>query len=324
MQKFHINKDGNPGKCSAQQGNCPFGDSNEHYNSIEEAYGSIQKLNPEIESFVKTKALTDKEKIDLVYLSRDPQELNDIAMSIKNDITGSLIATGLLKNPYVSSETLIKTRNIDVNPREQFINLELHRNFPLQEMSLLGARQLFYNSSNHEIREIMKSNNVNDNLFTFALSREIENGIDVGIIHALNNPHNNVSENMILTAVAQNHFYAKAAAKSQRFPTQSMLQKNTKVTIIHNPSIPFSSFKNLEEVPFERFLTAAQHNPNPIIVKEIYRKYIDNKHENIQIAEKIFKNEFIDHDTQQYVLNDIKKWVTDLNDQLHSHLKIEK
>lgn len=277
----------------------------------------------QIES-IKAPVLTDKEKINLVYLSRDPEELDSIAMSIKNDLTGSLIATGLLKNPYVAAETLIKTRNISENPREQFINLELHKNFPLQEMSLLGARQLFYNSTDNELREIMKKNEVNDNLFTLALSREIEHSIDIGVIHALNNPSNNVSNEMVLTAVAHNYFYAKAAAKSQRFPTLSMLQTNNKVTIIHSPNTAFSSFKELENVPFNCFLIAAEHNPNSIIVKEIYRKYMDNKHESIKIAEKIFKNESIDNDTQQYVLHDIKKWVNDLNDQLHEYLKIEK
>jgi hypothetical protein len=37
MAKYHINDKGNPGKCTAQSGNCPFGDDTKHYSSKEEA-----------------------------------------------------------------------------------------------------------------------------------------------------------------------------------------------------------------------------------------------------------------------------------------------
>lgn len=34
---FHINNDGEAGKCNATKGNCPFGNENEHFNTKEEA-----------------------------------------------------------------------------------------------------------------------------------------------------------------------------------------------------------------------------------------------------------------------------------------------
>jgi len=37
MTKFHINDKGEPGKCSATKGNCPFGGPEKHFNTFQEA-----------------------------------------------------------------------------------------------------------------------------------------------------------------------------------------------------------------------------------------------------------------------------------------------
>ena len=37
MAKYHVKKDGTPGVCHAQEGNCPLGDSSQHFSSKEEA-----------------------------------------------------------------------------------------------------------------------------------------------------------------------------------------------------------------------------------------------------------------------------------------------
>lgn len=41
--KFHVNGKGEPGKCSAQEGNCPFGGSDDHYPSEEAAREGYEK-----------------------------------------------------------------------------------------------------------------------------------------------------------------------------------------------------------------------------------------------------------------------------------------
>lgn len=45
MSKFHITKNGTPGKCTAQEGNCPLGGESEHFNTIEEAQQNADKQN---------------------------------------------------------------------------------------------------------------------------------------------------------------------------------------------------------------------------------------------------------------------------------------
>jgi len=43
MAKYHINSKGEPGKCSAKSGNCPFGSAEEHYSSAEDAQAAYEQ-----------------------------------------------------------------------------------------------------------------------------------------------------------------------------------------------------------------------------------------------------------------------------------------
>ena len=45
MAKYHVKKDGIPGICRAQEGNCPLGDSNRHFSTEFEAQEYADKLN---------------------------------------------------------------------------------------------------------------------------------------------------------------------------------------------------------------------------------------------------------------------------------------
>ena len=44
MAKYHVKKDGTPGICRAQEGNCPLGDSNRHFSTEFEAQEYADKL----------------------------------------------------------------------------------------------------------------------------------------------------------------------------------------------------------------------------------------------------------------------------------------
>ena len=45
MAKYHVKKDGTPGLCKAQEGNCPLGDSSQHFSSKSEAQDYVDKVN---------------------------------------------------------------------------------------------------------------------------------------------------------------------------------------------------------------------------------------------------------------------------------------
>lgn len=47
MTKYHINKKGVPSLCRATNGNCPFGESSQHFNTREEAQEHIEKVEKE-------------------------------------------------------------------------------------------------------------------------------------------------------------------------------------------------------------------------------------------------------------------------------------
>ena len=59
MSKFHIKKDGTPGKCNATKGNCPLGGSDSHFDSADEAQAAAQaKLEEQF-------GVTEKPSVDL-------------------------------------------------------------------------------------------------------------------------------------------------------------------------------------------------------------------------------------------------------------------
>ena len=71
MSKYHVKKDGTPGICHAQEGNCPLGDSSQHFSSKEEAQDYADKINEEKAELssmnteeVKNRALEDNENGD--------------------------------------------------------------------------------------------------------------------------------------------------------------------------------------------------------------------------------------------------------------------
>ena len=65
---FHINGQGNPGPCTAQAGNCPFGDGDGHFSSAEDAVRAYEEeMAPETIPPPRTLAanLTRQEAIEL-------------------------------------------------------------------------------------------------------------------------------------------------------------------------------------------------------------------------------------------------------------------
>ena len=71
MSKYHVKKDGTPGVCHAQEGNCPLGDSSQHFSNIQDAQDYADKINEEKAELssmnteeVKSRALEDNENGD--------------------------------------------------------------------------------------------------------------------------------------------------------------------------------------------------------------------------------------------------------------------
>lgn len=70
MATYHINpKTGNPGRCRAELGNCPFGGAEEHYDSVESAAKAYEERMENIELFLHYSAVpvTAKTRVLTTY-----------------------------------------------------------------------------------------------------------------------------------------------------------------------------------------------------------------------------------------------------------------
>ena len=75
MAKYHVKKDGTPGVCRAQEGNCPLGDSSQHFSSKEEAQDYADKVNEKNANNVTEK--TKKEIKSIQIPSMNQEEVQD-------------------------------------------------------------------------------------------------------------------------------------------------------------------------------------------------------------------------------------------------------
>lgn len=87
MAKYHIKKDGSPGICTAQEGACPLGGTNEHFNSPEEAQQHADKLN---QKFNAEESLQEKKDHEIYEIDRmlntgkSREELMEFVTNAKN------------------------------------------------------------------------------------------------------------------------------------------------------------------------------------------------------------------------------------------------
>ena len=122
--KFHVNSAGEPGPCSAQV-SCPFGPSDEHFDSKEEARDFYEKKNV---STVLPQTLSKSELNRIVQDSTDPQTLLHGATNGTDRTRGNL-----LKNPNPTPESLVAIKE---NSGDESLKLraQLHGNVPVEEL----------------------------------------------------------------------------------------------------------------------------------------------------------------------------------------------
>ena len=75
MSKYHVKKDGTPGICRAQEGNCPLGDSSQHFSSKEEAQDYADKVNENNANNVTENPKKEIKSIQI--LSMNQEEVQD-------------------------------------------------------------------------------------------------------------------------------------------------------------------------------------------------------------------------------------------------------
>ena len=71
MAKYHVKKDGTPGVCRAQEGNCPLGDSSQHFSSKEEAQDYVDKVNENNANNVTEKPKKEIKSIQIPNMNQE-------------------------------------------------------------------------------------------------------------------------------------------------------------------------------------------------------------------------------------------------------------
>ena len=71
MAKYHVKKDGTPGVCRAQEGNCPLGDSSQHFSSKEEAQDYADKINENNANNVTEKPKKEIKSIQIPSMNQE-------------------------------------------------------------------------------------------------------------------------------------------------------------------------------------------------------------------------------------------------------------
>lgn len=125
--KFHLNPNtGNPSKCSAKSGNCPFAGDSEHFESVEQARKYFENENADKSLESVRKALKARRNTYLSF-SKDDNEIN-IGANTPNETpvsspsshrTERPIEAGLAHARRIVMSTSIKANNKSVSSRDR-------------------------------------------------------------------------------------------------------------------------------------------------------------------------------------------------------------
>lgn len=129
--KFHINKKGLPSKCKALI-RCPLGNSEEHFNSAQEAQDYADKINSgEVQ---KAPILKKISKSSIEKLFKDIN-LSESLRIVNEDAFNSF------KSLYLSEAKELKIGNVRVRPIQQDLTLDKENSFGDEN----NAKLVFYN-----------------------------------------------------------------------------------------------------------------------------------------------------------------------------------
>lgn len=209
--KFHVNGKGEPGKCSAQHGGCPFGGESEHHSSPEDARTAFEQANAAATFPVKSSRKVS-ELSQLAKVSGDAAILMEAAEN-GSDRTFRNIAV----NPNATKEALAKAfdRSLDSATK---LKLQGNANFPVEKMDAYGLVAL--RSNPRRLQNLMASNDVTD-----AQAQVVRDHLPMMIGHVVNNSRNKVSPR-VLTDLAEYDSYSLMAAieRNPNYPVMDRIK----------------------------------------------------------------------------------------------------
>ena len=154
MAKYHVKKDGTPGICHAQDGNCPLGDSSQHFSSVQEAQEYADEIN-ELKTITdeqknKFKNILNKNNFYSGYVKIDTNNLSPDKVHLYNQILKDLGEKPIFNQDKNYSKKEIYAKSMEESIRERS-NPDLEFEFS------------YKNDNNEEVKldEALKSKNFN-------------------------------------------------------------------------------------------------------------------------------------------------------------------
>lgn len=164
MAKFHINGKGIPAPCKAKSGNCPFGGSDSHYDTIVDAQKAADKNNEAEHSILPNNSSNlkiTKENIQYNMKNIHKMRFNDVSVLFKS---GEKIDGVLTGDSYVNK---LKVRPYGDFNKENVVELNFNN---IEYLEQLSNRDNDW-SSNREYFESLRKNNKSRPEFRLSLQQ---------------------------------------------------------------------------------------------------------------------------------------------------------
>lgn len=304
---FHVNDNGEPGRCRAFQGNCPFGDEKHHYSSAEDAREAFERANAGntfTPTFGPTPPKLKRSKLEeIARTSKDERELRGVVEGITTPHFQRKVAKALAENPNVPGHILAEARSRTGLAYHEFVALEAHPNYPLNRLTGEGAYMLSNTLTKDGYNELHSRDDVGDTLLY--KSAMFKAKYDEGVKLALSNGNNEIRDSYRDWIASENTEWAKAAGASGKFPSERALNEQE-----YYPRDGASLYVEVK-VPDEAILNAATTNPDNAKLMKIYDKYKNTQ--NLQAAAKaIFANPHASDETKRVIAKDVKNFVDEV------------
>jgi len=267
MAKYHINDNGEPGKCRAFSGNCPFGGSDAHYDSENAAYDAISKQAGGSFNRPENVQIKRKDRLEIATNSSDPAELLAVAKGLGEFSPSRKAAAALAKNPASTADVLVEARSKASLAYNEFVDLEQHPNYPLNRMSGEGAHRRVKTVSKEEIAALFEREDVGDNLVDQA-SFDYPDLLPI----ALRNPNNKLSDRTRARFALTNFDTVRAAAESGVWPARNDISGRNKYSTGETYSTGNGWATREGSIPSDTLVNVASYTPNEQIAKDLVQK----------------------------------------------------
>jgi len=306
MAKFHINNKGEPGKCRAWSGDCPFGGDEVHYGSEKEAYAALERKYGG--AFKRApKPLKGARAENIAKNSGDPEELLQVARGL--GIFGAeKIALALAKNPATPAEALMEARSKTAMALTGFVELEQHPNYPLEKLTGEGAYMKVQRLSPEEKVELSKNDEVGDEL---AQTLSFEGSLEINR-NLVSNPNNKVSSKFRGSLAMRNKILIGSAASSGRWPTSGDINKRNVYYTNKVQHMSGGSTLTQEAFTSEDMIEAILYTPSESTASEILEA---EKNQSLKLAlvQSMVRNPKLSAEFKAQYQRDIRAQADELN-----------